>query len=201
MTDHAQRAAGRQAGEGLVAELNRVLDALAVTRPDADLLEDGKQVVSRLAKELEALPVIPENPAFPAHSPDNPRFQPDERGLVPVVHIDHESDRKLSGRVSFSPRFAGTAAVHGGAIGLFFDDFLGRLANHSSVGHVARTAYLRIDYRRLTPVATELRCDAWIERVDGRKRIVCGAVRAGGDVVAEAEGLWIEPRQPHKESS
>lgn len=200
MTDHVQRTAGRQARDGLVAELNRVLDALAVTRPGAELLEGGRQVVSRLAGQLEALPNLPESVCTPAHSPDNPRLQPSERGLVPTLHIRSESAWQLSGRVVFSPRFAGTAAVHGGAIGLFFDDFLGRLANHPPAGALARTAYLRIDFRRLTPLSTELGCDAWVERIDGRKRILRGTVRHGDKVVAEAEGLWVASRHHPKES-
>ncbi|WP_020499189.1 hypothetical protein [Sciscionella marina] len=201
MTDYAQRAAGRQASEGLVAELNRILDALARTRPGADLLEDGRQVAGRIAKQLEKLPVLRDDPGIAAHSPDNPRLQPSERGLVPTLHVHGETDREINGRVVFSPRFAGTTAVHGGAIGLFFDDLLGRLANYSSAGAIARTAYLRIDFRHLTPVSTELICNAWVEWVEGRKRILRGTVRLNDKVLAEAEGLWVESRQPYKESS
>jgi acyl-coenzyme A thioesterase PaaI-like protein len=200
MTDHAQPAAGRQDRDGLVAELNRVLDALAVTRPGADLLESGRLVVHRLAGQLEALPTLPDNPCAAAYSPDNVRLQPSERGLVPTLHIRSETDRELTGRVVFSPRFAGTAAVHGGAISLFFDDFLGRLANHSSVRTLARTAYLHIDFRHLTPLSTELLCDAWVERAEGRKRVLRGTVRHDEKVVAQAEGLWIESRHHQKES-
>ncbi|KJE21729.1 hypothetical protein FF36_03933 [Frankia torreyi] len=185
---------GRQSYTGLAAEIIRLLDALSMAQPDPVVLDDGRRVVRDLATRVEALPIIPEDPRVPAHSPENPRFQPAERGLVPPVSIDLEDGKQLVGRVRFSPHFAGTAAVHGGSLGLLFDDLLGRLANSGLVGRVARTAYLHIDYRRLVPVATELSCRAWIAAVDGRKRTVRGVLSYAGEVVTEAEGLWIEPR-------
>lgn len=199
MTDSAERVSGSLVRDGLVAELARVLDALSGTWPDPELLDEGREALAKIAGRLETLPMRPEAIDLPAHSRENPRLQPTERGLIPTTRIRKESEHELSGTVCFSPRFGGTVTVHGGAIGLFFDDFLGRLANSSPTRPLARTAYLHIDFRSPTPLSTELTCHAWMDRVDGRKRILRGSIRQGQTVVAEAEGLWVEARRPQKE--
>ncbi len=178
----------------LVNATLRLLDALAVVEPDARVLVHAGGVVRELADRLERLPHLPEDPRVASHDPRNPRFVPHERGLAPATTIEYEHSAEVRGHVTFGLRFGGTAAVHGGAISLFFDDFLGRLANHSAVGSVARTAYLRVDYRRLTPLQTTLICKAWVDKVEGRKRFLRGSIAHEGTVLAEAEGLWVQGR-------
>jgi acyl-CoA thioesterase FadM len=53
------------------------------------------------------------------------------------------------------------------------------------------TGTLSIRYRRPTPLNTDLRFEAWLERSEGRKRFVRGTVAAGAMVTAEAEGIFI----------
>jgi hypothetical protein len=56
------------------------------------------------------------------------------------------------------------------------------------------TAYLKVDYRAPTPLNRELALRGWIDHVDGRKRLIRGICSLDGTVLAEAEGLFIAPR-------
>jgi hypothetical protein len=178
----------------LVHETTTVLDILSRAVPQPEVMAEAATTIARTARSLAALPVLPEELDVPAHAPGNPRFQPHERGLVPEVFIDVDEDVRIVGRVRFGQRFGGTAAVHGGAITLLFDDLLGRLGNRGLIDRVARTAYLHVDFRQLTPLDTELVCSAWLQRREGRKLLLRGALEHAGVVLAEAEGLWVLPR-------
>jgi len=91
----------------------------------------------------------------------------------------------------------GNGAAHGGTLPLLFDDVLGRLAN-SVGGGIGRTAYLTVNYRKITPIGVELQVDGTVDRVEGRKRWVSARLHDGGTMIADAEGLFVEllPGQP-----
>jgi hypothetical protein len=112
--------------------------------------------------------------------------------LLPPYVIDDEDATTLRGRVTFTRFYlGGNGASHGGAQPLLFDDVLGRIVNIHQAG-VARTAFLTVNYRRITPLDVELRFDASLDRVDGRKR--WGSARLldpSGTVLADAEGLFL----------
>ena len=124
--------------------------------------------------------------------------------LLPPFVVDEESFGEdgtgaLRGRVTFG-RFhlGGGAAVHGGVLPLLFDDVLGRVANQGRP-FVARTAYLKVDYRRVTLLDVELFWEATLERMQGRKRFTTGRLTdADGNALVEAEALFVEllPGQP-----
>jgi hypothetical protein len=70
--------------------------------------------------------------------------------------------------------------------------------NHHQRG-VSRTAFLTVNYRRVTPLDVELTFEASRERVDGRKR--WGTARLfdpSGALLSDAEGLFLQlrPGQP-----
>ena len=79
---------------------------------------------------------------------------------------------------------------------LLFDDVLGRLSN-SSGGPPARTAYLHVNFRRITPIGPELQVEATFDREEGRKRYLSGRLTKDGVLLADAEGLFVvlEPGQ------
>jgi predicted thioesterase len=74
---------------------------------------------------------------------------------------------------------------------------LGRIANSGSRA-VSRTAYLKVNYRHITPIGVELRVEATVDRIEGRKRWISGRLFHHDVLVADAEGLFIElrPGQP-----
>jgi acyl-coenzyme A thioesterase PaaI-like protein len=117
--------------------------------------------------------------------------------LVPFVW-EEESDSHIRGRVVFRPfHLGGNGAAHGGTLPLLFDEVLGRLAN-STGRAIGRTAYLKVNFRKITPIGITLQVDATVDRVEGRKRWVSARLLDDGNLVADAEGLFVEllPGQP-----
>ena len=92
----------------------------------------------------------------------------------------------------------GNGAVHGGVIPLFYDWHFGMVV--SAAGRPdSRTAYLHVDYRKITPIDEPLVARAWIDSVDGRKAFVTATMTdSDGNVLSEANGLMIKllPHQP-----
>ncbi len=86
------------------------------------------------------------------------------------------------------PRF-----VHGGIIALVFDEILG-IANIAS-GCPGMTGSLTIRYRHPTPLYASLRWEAWVEEVHGRRVRSRGQVHHGDVLCAEADGVFVQPRE------
>ncbi|MGO4255428.1 PaaI family thioesterase [Marmoricola sp. RAF53] len=177
----------------MVTNLRSFLDYVAAAKPD-DL------VLTRLAFDLAgwrdrlAADAVSEREQLFAH-----RFDLPGRGqtMSPAFVVRDAGPERVTGTVRYGRYFlGGNGAVHGGAIPLLFDEVFGRLVN----GHrtPSRTAYLRADYRAVTPVGQVLDVDVWVERIDGRKRYVRGVLKHGETVTAEAEALFVElrPGQP-----
>jgi acyl-coenzyme A thioesterase PaaI-like protein len=119
--------------------------------------------------------------------------------LMPPWTIDETGPDEVVMRGHFS-RFhvGGNNAVHGGVIPLFFDWHFGMIV--SAAGRPAsRTAYLHVDYRKVTPIDQPLMSRGRIERLDGRKAFITATMTdADGTTLSEANGLMIKllPHQP-----
>lgn len=132
------------------------------------------------------------------------------RGRSELGHADYLPRSPLVGNVSpIAPPFAWEAAdgrirmrgtyhaayegppgyVHGGWVALTFDELLG-MANIAS-GHPGMTGTLKVRYLRPTPLHAEVELVGWTERVEGRRIVAKGTMAVGGEVTAEAEGLFI----------
>ena len=70
--------------------------------------------------------------------------------------------------------------------------------NSTRVTLPARTAYLTVNYRAITPVDVELQLTGSIDRSEGRKTWATGRLHDGDRLVADAEGLFVKlrPGQP-----
>jgi acyl-coenzyme A thioesterase PaaI-like protein len=116
-----------------------------------------------------------------------------ENLISPPLRDVRVAEGKVLAAVTFSRYHHGSnGAVHGGSIPLLFDDFLGRIVASSGVR--ARTAWLRVDYRRITPVEQQLQLSGWISHIEGRKYSVRGELRINDLVTAEADSLFVELR-------
>jgi acyl-coenzyme A thioesterase PaaI-like protein len=93
----------------------------------------------------------------------------------------------------FTSAYIGRVAVHGGWVAHLFDEFLGRLAEFPS--EPARTAYLTVNFRALTPVGVPLRLEYKVSAREGRKIFATGRLLDGDGLTAEAEGLWVKLRR------
>lgn len=165
----------------------------AALPPDVatELTEQLLDVSERLAEHQ-----MPEPDRVDGWRPDLPgRGHP----LLPPYFIDDETESTLSGRVTFTRFYlGGNGAAHGGAHPLLFDDVFGRVMNHHQPG-VSRTAYLKVNYRRVTPLDVELHFEASRDRVEGRKR--WGTARLfgpSGELLSDADALFLQllPGQP-----
>jgi hypothetical protein len=161
-----------------------------------------EDVERQLAAEIDALNErllsyqVPEAARIDARRPDLPgRGSP----VLPPFVLTEWTDRTVTGHVTFR-RFhlGGNGAAHGGTQPLVFDDVLGRAANHG-FDAIARTGFLTVNYRKITPIGVQLQLEASVDKVDGRKRWASGRLLDdSGTVLCDANGLFIEllPGQP-----
>jgi acyl-coenzyme A thioesterase PaaI-like protein len=177
----------------MIDELRELLDRVAAAAPDSELVADTTKAVAELNTRLREVAAEEPNQLAGRILTAPGRAQL----AVPPLHLDDVDDAHASGHVRFGAHFMGSNdVVHGGAIPMLFDDLLGRL---SVVGGRprSRTAYLHVDYRSVAMIDTELRVEAWLERVEGRKRFLRGTLHDGDTLCAEATGLFVELKPGH----
>jgi acyl-coenzyme A thioesterase PaaI-like protein len=112
----------------------------------------------------------------------------DDPLIIPVGLVRWDAD-SAEGTVQFSPfHHGGGGGVHGGAIALLFDDFIGRLANFRQI---TRTAYMNVNYRAVCPIGQNLVIRAQVTRREGRKMFLSGVLTHDDTLIADCEGLWV----------
>jgi acyl-coenzyme A thioesterase PaaI-like protein len=92
----------------------------------------------------------------------------------------------------------GNHAVHGGMIPLFYDWLFGMVVSTAGCPPT-RTAYLHVDYRKITPIDKPLTARGRITEIDGRKIFIAATMTAADDtLLTEANGLMVRllPHQP-----
>ncbi|ONM47155.1 PaaI family thioesterase [Nocardia donostiensis] len=92
----------------------------------------------------------------------------------------------------------GNGAVHGGVLPLLFDDLMGMIVHYAG-RPISRTAYLHVNYRKVTPLETPLTVRGRVERIDRRKTFTSAELTdAEGTVLADCEALMVQllPGQP-----
>lgn len=178
-----------------MAAMRRLQDIAVSSDPDASLWADSAELIETVCARLEEH-AAPEGVA-PAGRVLN--LAGNGHPLMPPWQVAESGPDEVVMRGHFS-RFhvGGNGAVHGGVIPLFYDWHFGMVV--SAAGRPdSRTAYLHVDYRKVTPTDEPLVSRASIERVDGRKLFVRAAMTdVDGNVLSEANGLMIKllPHQP-----
>ncbi|MFX0579688.1 PaaI family thioesterase [Nocardia nepalensis] len=92
----------------------------------------------------------------------------------------------------------GNGAAHGGVLPLLFDDLLGMIVHYAG-RPISRTAYLHVNYRKITPLETSLTVRGRVDRIEGRKTFIMAELSdEQGNVLADCEGLMVQllPWQP-----
>jgi acyl-coenzyme A thioesterase PaaI-like protein len=178
----------------LIAAVRALQDAvIEATAPDEVTL-DAAERLERIVADLRPW-AVGEWDRVAGRRPDLPG-----RGhplLLPLV-VDDQGDDYIRGRVTFRQyHLGGHGAAHGGTLPLLFDEVVGRLAS-ARPPRRARTAFLTVNYRAITPLDTELRVEATLDKIEGRKRWASGRLYDGERLLADAEGLFVElrPGQP-----
>ena len=182
--------------------LRRIIARLALVRPPVDALQRAATAASSFADELDRLPqrstswevseagLMPRD--FVGYSPVSGVNNPVAPPLSMRVIEGPDGEHTIEGSVTYGPAYEGPPGhCHGGWVAATYDEMLGfaQLAP-------GFTAYLKVDYRRPTPLNRELSLRSWIERVEGRKRWIRGTCSLDGVLLTEAEGLFIAPTGP-----
>lgn len=98
------------------------------------------------------------------------------------------------GWATYSAAYEGPAgSLHGGFVAAAFDDLLGSAQTAS--GRAGYTGTLTVKMLRPTPLRRRIEYAAGVERVEGRKIWVWGTAECDGIRLAEAEILFIAPRE------
>lgn len=177
-------------------EYGRLLEALRTLQDLAVSTDPTPEVTALLAERVEEINEqlmpfrVPEGA-----SPAGRALTLPGRGsllLMPwtVEKIDAEGVRSRGMFRRY--HLGGNGAAHGGTLPLLFDDLFG-LIQHAYGRPISRTAYLRINYRKITPLDTELVVEGSVDRVEGRKTFIDAELRdTEGNLLADCEALMVQ---------
>jgi acyl-coenzyme A thioesterase PaaI-like protein len=175
--------------------MRRVQDLAVSADPDADTWDEAADRAEELAKLLDPYEA-PEGVGPANRVPDLPGAG---NLLMPPWKIAAFGPDGVELRVRFSRyHVGGSYAVHGGVLPLLFDTVFGMVV-HAAGRPISRTAFLHVDYRKVTPVDTTLTARGRLSHVEGRKAFVTAELYdRDGNVLAEANGLMVRllPGQP-----
>jgi acyl-coenzyme A thioesterase PaaI-like protein len=191
----------QQASRDLADALRRMIAQLALVRPPVDQLVRATAAANAFADSLDELPVRSQawevseaglQPRdFVGHSPVSGPNNPIAPPLIMHLGNDLTSDSPLVGEITYGPAYEGPPGhCHGGWVAAMFDELLGYVQRAAGF-----TAYLKVDYRKPTPLNRRLEVEGWVERIEGRKRWIRGTCHLDGVLLSEAEGLFIAPRE------
>jgi acyl-coenzyme A thioesterase PaaI-like protein len=181
----------------LVAAMRKISEGLMdMEAPEADLLA-AAEATERFAERLEATRTGHRTWGFAETSTSgNTRAMFDRSPLIglgnpvaPPLRLSVEGE-EVVGSAVFGTQYEGPPGhVHGGMVAAAFDEALGMA--QAMTGRPGMTGTLTVRYRRPTPLYTEVRFRARVERVEGRKIFAAGTLHAGDVLCAEAEGVFI----------
>ncbi|BBZ46114.1 hypothetical protein MPRM_33950 [Mycobacterium parmense] len=178
-----------------VAAMRELQDLAVSADPDEDLWDEAADRVGALVKLLD--PFRAEEGKAPAgRAPDLP-------GMGSLLLPPWTLTRYAPDGVEMTGHFSrfhvgGNMAVHGGVLPLLFDHMFGMIA-HAAGRPISRTAFLHVDYRKVTPIDAPLKVSGRVTRTEGRKAFVAAELLdADGAVLAEGTGLMVRllPGQP-----
>jgi acyl-coenzyme A thioesterase PaaI-like protein len=178
-----------------VTAMRRLQDLAVSTDPDAGTWDRAAEQAEGLVKLLDPFQA-PEGVAPAGRVPSLP-------GMGSLLMPPWKMTRFDAGGVEMRGRFSryyvgGNMAVHGGVIPLVFDWLCGMVV-HASGRPISRTAFLKVDYRKVTPIDIPLVVRGRVSQTEGRKAFVTGElVNQADTVLAEAHALMVRllPGQP-----
>ncbi len=178
----------------LIDALREYLDRVAGALPDAATILRMSGTLREFSDTLSTMAVRERDQVF-GH-----RLDLVGRGhvMLPPYETLEGDEQSVRGLVRFGRFYlGGNGAVHGGAIPLLFDEVLGRLATAGGRSP-ARTAFLHVNYRSITPIDTDLQVEARVTREEGRKLFITGELHNGRTLCADADALFVQlrPGQP-----
>lgn len=200
---HPEPPTERQARKHVMADQLRqliddvlFLDALAA---DDDALAHAEEALSAAVAAFEPLPDVPDRNLHiaavdNAHSERSP-LTGRSNALAAPMTLWFEGEQ-IRGHATYSDAYEGPPGrVHGGYVIAAFDDVLGVVQSVS--GLAGLTGTLEVKLRRGTPLNARIDYVGGVSRVEGRKVFAWGQSLLDGELLAEATGVFIEPRGGH----
>ncbi|ART72608.1 thioesterase [Mycobacterium dioxanotrophicus] len=178
-----------------VTAMRRAQDLAVSANPDAHVWDAAADRVEELVKLLAPY----EAPEGVGPANRVPSLPGAGSLLMPPWTVAKFDPDGVEVQVDFSRYYVGgNYAVHGGVLPLLFDSVFGMVI-HAAGRPISRTAFLHVDYRKVTPIDTLLTARGWVREAEGRKAFVNAELRdADGNLLAEANGLMVRllPGQP-----
>jgi acyl-coenzyme A thioesterase PaaI-like protein len=179
---------GPEYGE-FVEALRRVQDlAVSVDMPE-DVLTKALSMAQDLIATMEPHGV-PEREAPAGRVPTLPG-----RGsllMLPWTIEKFDAEGVRSRGVFRRFHLGGNGAAHGGTLPLLFDDLFG-LTQHAYGRPISRTAYLHVNYRKITPLNQPLVAEGRVDRVEGRKTFISATLKnEDGELIADSDALMLQ---------
>lgn len=182
----------------LAAAVRDLVDHIVQAQTDE---KDFREALGHVEKAIDALEHAPRRGFKAPNLPDTGDLQATfwmdpiigkGNPIAPPFDVEVKGDR-VHARGTFGSAYEGPPGhVHGAMIAAAFDQVLG-ICNVAS-GVAGFTGTLTIRYRRPTPLHAELEMEAWLDRIEGRKGFISGHMKVGGQISAEAEGIFIRMR-------
>ncbi|MFE3290151.1 PaaI family thioesterase [Rhodococcus sp. NPDC059234] len=179
----------------LIAALRTVQDLAVSTAPPADAVRLAAEQAEALAATLEPFRV-----REGLQAGGRAMGLPGRGSLLMMPWTIEKFDETGVRSTGVFRRFhmGGNGAAHGGTLPLLFDDLFGMIT-HAYGRPISRTAYLHVNYRKITPIDTPLTVEGQVDRVEGRKTFVSARlVDAEGALLADCDALMLVlmPGQP-----
>lgn len=179
------------------AQIRRILAVHNMVSAPTDTFEHLSAQLKDVADALESMPrgrpflrfsgLMPDdqlNDAIP-FSPIAGRYN----AVALPLELTRDDDRMIATGV-FNEAYEGpNQCVHGGIVSAVYDQVLAQANVLHKIG--GPTASLTVFYKKPTPLHVPVRFEAWTESVEGRKIVTKGRCVVDGEVVTEAEGLFI----------
>lgn len=182
------------------AALRRTNDLLKAATAPLDVLDRVAEACEAAADELAAASEHPEqitdwaqhSRLYPHHSPVTGRAN----AGAPVLKASLSDGKFVMEGVFRRSHEGGPGTVSGGVIAGVLDDVLGRVQYLTGLEGSAVTGSITVRFVRPAPLYRHLRFTGWIDRHEGRKRFSIATCTDGETLIAEAEAIFIERRQP-----
>ena len=178
-----------------VAAMHRLQDLTVSTRPDSALWAAAAEHVLNACALLDGHQV-PETEAVAGRVLSLPGLG--HPLLPPWTLTDSGPDGVTMDGHFTQSHVGGNHAVHGGMIPLFYDWLFGMVVSSAEI-RPTRTAYLHVDYRKITPIDATLVVRGRVTSTEGRKAFVSAElVDSDETLLAEGTALMVRlrPGQP-----
>ncbi|MDT7537873.1 MAG: hypothetical protein QOI82_1458 [Actinomycetota bacterium] len=186
---------------GLAAEVRGLIaDVLYVDVENADEsgLVEAEQLLGQARKAISALPDIRGKGGVYGNRGDASLFERSPfsgrcNALAAPLTVTYDGDRTLA-HATYGEAYEGPpGSVHGGHVIAAFDDLLG--VAQAVTGTAGFTGTLTVRLVARTPLHERIDYEAGVESHSGRKVTVWGRSTLGDELLAEATGIFIAPRE------